>query len=123
MPADKTNGEDEQTGSRRRSLLGRNRPVEIEEVEPEEELVEERGITAGKGRATPGRRSQDEVEENSGNIATRSVGGIREYLDGVGSELSKVVWPTREEWQRLTVIVLVTLFVSSVVLGAIALFF
>lgn len=119
MPADKTIGDEQKTG-RRRPLLGRNRPEE-EEIE-DEEIVEERGVTAGKGRATPGRRQQDE-EEETGNIATRTVGGFREYLEGVRSELSKVIWPTREEAQRLTIIVIVTLVVSAIVLGSISLFF
>src|SRR3954467_14975317 len=101
MPADKTIGDEQKTG-RRRPLLGRNRPEEEEVVE--EEVVEERGMTAGKGRATPGRRQQDE-DEDTGNVATRTVGGFREYLEGVRSELSKVIWPTREEAQRLTIIV------------------
>ena len=120
MPADKTIGDEQKTG-RRRPLLGRNRPEE-EEVIEEEDVVEEKGVTAGKGRATPGRRQQDE-EEDTGNVATRTVGGFREYLEGVRSELSKVIWPTREEAQRLTIIVIVTLFTSAVILGAISLFF
>jgi len=119
MSADKT-GDEQKTG-RRRPLLGRNRPEE-EEVIEEEEVVEERGVTVGKGRATPGRRQQDE-EEDTGNVATRTVGGFREYLEGVRSELSKVIWPTREEAQRLTIIVIVTLVVSAAILGAISLLF
>src|ERR1700712_5478315 len=102
MPADKTVGEEEQVGRRRRSLLGRNRP-EAEEPESNEVLddeSQERGVTAGKGRATPSNRRQSE-EEESGNVATRTVGGLREYLGGVRSELGKVIWPTREEAQRL----------------------
>ena len=118
MSADKTVGDEPKAG-RRRPLLNRTRP---EEEEIEEDVVEERGVTAGKGRATPGRRQQDE-EEETGNVATRTVGGFREYLEGVRSELGKVIWPTREEAQRLTVIVLITLFVAAVVLGAISLFF
>ncbi len=121
MSADKT---EEQT-NRRRSLLGRSRPVEDEPEAQDEELEEEedRGITAGKGRATPSRRRQAAEEEESGNVATRGFGTVREYFDGVRSELSKVIWPTREEAQRLTIIVLVTLIVSSLVLGAISLLF
>ncbi|MEP7292680.1 MAG: preprotein translocase subunit SecE [Chloroflexota bacterium] len=122
MSADKTAGEDQQTGRRRRSLVARNRPVEEIEQEDDDEVVEERGITPGKGRATPSRRRQEE-DEDEGNLATRTVGGLRGYIDGVRSELDKVVWPTREEWRRLTVIVLVTLVVSSLVLGTISLTF
>ncbi len=65
-------------------------------------------MTVGKGRATPSRRRQDEAEEDSGNVATRTVGGLREYFEGVRSELGKVILATREEARRLTIIVLVT---------------
>ncbi len=113
MSADKI-GDEQQTGRRRRS------PRLPDEVQ--EETTEDRSLTIGKGRATPSRRRQDD-EEETGNIATRSVGGIREYVEGVRSEISKVVWPTREETQRLTVIVLGTLIACAIVLGAISLFF
>ena len=120
MSADKTIGEEKQTGRRRRPTLMRNRPEEIEEEQ--DDVVETRGITAGKGRATPGRRNQED-EEETGNVATRGVGRVREYIEGVRTELQKVVWPTREEAQRLTIIVLVTLLASSLLLGVISLFF
>jgi len=123
MPADKL-GEEEQTGRRRRSLLARNRPEADEpEQDDDEELDEDRSVTVGKGRATPSRRRLEEEEENKGNFVTRAAGSVREYFEGVRSELSKVVWPTREETQRLTIIVLVTLIASSAVLGAISLIF
>lgn len=118
MSADKTIGSEEKTGRRRRS----NRPVEIAEEQEAEAESQERGITAGKGRATPSRRRQDD-EEESGNLATRTVGGLRGYFEGVRSELEKVVWPTREEWSRLTVIVLITLVASALALGAISFIF
>lgn len=120
MSADKT-VKDPQTGRRRRPLLTRNRAEEAE-LEPEEEVVEDRSITPGKGRATPSRRRQEEDEEE-GNLATRTVGGLRGYFEGVRSELDKVVWPTREEIRRLTTIVLVTLVVCSLVLGTISFLF
>ena len=125
MPADKTIGEEQQTGRRRRSLLGRNRPEEDVEEQDEalDDEAQDRSVTAGKGRATPSRRRQEEEEDNSGNAVTRGVGGIRGYFEGVRSEMSKVVWPTREETQRLTTIVLVTLVISAIVLGAISLLF
>ncbi len=115
--SDKTIGDEQQTGRRRRP--GR-RPEATEAAEAE--LVEDRSLTVGKGRATPSRRKQVE-EEDSGNIATRSVGGVREYIEGVRTEIGKVVWPTREETWRLTLIVLATLIASAVVLGAISLLF
>lgn len=111
MPADKTIGEQEE-GRRRRI-----RPAAV--AEPSEE----RSVTVGKGRPTPSRRRQEEEEDESGNIAVRTVGGLREYFEGVGSELRKVAWPTREETRRLTIIVLITLLVSALILGAISLIF
>jgi preprotein translocase subunit SecE len=86
----------------------------------EEAAEPERGTTAGKGRATPGRRSTDEVE---GNAVTRRVGGIREYFEGVNSEIRKVSWPTREETRRLSTIVLITTVLASLALGLISLGF
>src|SRR5215208_4366956 len=121
MSADKTIKEDQQTGRRRRPSLTRTRAEEAE-VEEEDDAVETRGITPGKGRATPSRRRQEE-DEDEGNLATRTVGGLRGYFEGVRSELDKVVWPTRDEIRRLTTIVLVTLVVSALVLGTISLTF
>ncbi len=95
----------------------------LEDVEEAEEASSTRGITAGKGYATPSRRRQAEAEEEEGNVVTRTFGGMREYFEGVRSELGKVIWPTREETRRLTVIVLISLLISSLVLGAISLFF
>jgi preprotein translocase subunit SecE len=112
MPADKTIGEEE---------AGRRRRVRATTVaEPE---AQDRAITVGKGRPTPSRRRQEEAEEDSGNVATRTVGGLREYFEGVRSELQKVAWPTREETRRLTIIVLITLVAAAIVLGAVSLFF
>lgn len=99
---------------------GRSEAEEFDELDDED--VEDRSITAGKGRATPSRRRQGE-EEESGNFLTRTIRGLREYFEGVRSELEKVIWPTREEVRRLTIIVLVTLVISSLILGAISLFF
>jgi preprotein translocase subunit SecE len=102
------------------------RAEEIEELN-EVEVVEEaedsaRGLTAAKGRATPGRRAAEEAAE-SGNFLTRSVRGLRHYFEGVRAELKKVAWPTREETRRLTVIVIGTLIASSLTLGAIGALF
>src|SRR5215207_5718867 len=93
---------EQQEGRRRRRLLGKK-------AEPEQiaqPVTAEKGITAPKGRATPSRRREEEEEDEGGNIVTRTSGGLREYLEGVRSELKKVAWPTREEVTRLTIIVL-----------------
>lgn len=122
MPADKTVGDEQKTERRRRPVLTRNRPEEIEEQD-DDESVDDRSVTVGKGRATPSRRRQEDAEEESGNLATRTLSGAREYFEGVRSELGKVIWPTRDEARRLTLIVLVTLIAASIILGAISLFF
>ena len=45
------------------------------------------------------------------------------YLRETRAELSKVSWPTRQEATTLTIVVLVTVFVSSIILGAFDLLF
>ena len=96
---------------------------ELDEVEVVEEAEDsERGLTAAKGRATPGRRTADDKEEG-GNFLTRLARGLRHYFEGVRSELKKVAWPTREDTRRLTLIVIGMLIVSSLVLGAIGALF
>ena len=78
--------------------------------------------TGGKGYATPSRRDQDEEPEDKGIIASaRSpIDRFAEFIQDVRGELSKVVWPTREEAFRMTRIVLITLIVSAVVMGLIS---
>ena len=95
--------------------------------EAEEEVSSTRGITAPKGRATPGRRTQEVEEEkaDSGIVSgiTSPFRSMAEYWEGVRSELQKVIWPTREETQRLATIVLVVTIISSLVLGLLSLIF
>lgn len=43
---------------------------------------------------------------------------IVRYLRETRAELSKVSWPTRQEATTLTIVVLVTVLVSSIFLGA-----
>jgi len=80
----------------------------------------QRGVTARKGRATPGRRNLP-VARESGNRLTRPFISLRVYFEGVRDELGKVSWPTREEARRLSTIVLVSTLLASLVLGLIAL--
>jgi preprotein translocase SecE subunit len=97
------------------------------EDDSEDEGSETRGITAPKGRATPGRRTQEveEVKAETGIVSsiTSPFRSIAEYWEGVRSELQKVIWPTREETQRLATIVLVVTIISSIVLGLLSLIF
>jgi len=113
-------------GLRRQAVV---EPVEaIEEVDDEsddeDDESSERGLTGKKGRATPGRRTQEvEVAESGGNFITRTVRGLGDYIEGVRSEVQKVVWPTRAETRRLTSIVLSVTIISALVLGAISFIF
>ena len=95
--------------------------------EAEEEVSSTRGITAPKGRATPGRRTQEVEEEkaDSGIVSgiTSPFRSMAEYWEGVRSEMQKVIWPTREETQRLATIVLVVTIIASLVLGLLSLDF
>ena len=97
------------------------------EDENEDEGASTRGITAPKGRATPGRRTQEveEVKAETGIVSsvTSPFRSIGEYWEGVRSEMQKVVWPTREETQRLATIVLIVTIISSIVLGVLSLIF
>lgn len=112
----------EKQSRRRAKRRGEDLENLVEDAEADfedEELAESRAVTAGKGRATPGRRVQEE-EERQGNFITRTFRGIREYFEGVNSELRKVAWPTREDTRRLTIIVLVVMVISAIVLGIIS---
>ncbi len=46
------------------------------------------------------------------------IGPIFRYVRETRAELSKVSWPTRQEATNLTIVVLVTVFASSIVLGS-----
>jgi preprotein translocase SecE subunit len=97
------------------------------EEDSEDEGSETRGLTAPKGRATPGRRTQEveEVKAETGIVSsiTSPFRTMAEYWEGVRSELQKVIWPTRAETQRLATIVLVVTIISSIVLGLLSLIF
>ena len=114
----------------RKRRRGLRRQAEVEPIETyddeqdEDEEDTSRGLTEKKGRITPGRRTQEiEESKSEGNFITRPLRGVSEYFEGVRAEMQKVVWPTREDVQRLTWIVLVTMVISSIVLGAISLVF
>jgi preprotein translocase subunit SecE len=95
--------------------------AELTEIDDDEEDDANRGLTASKGRATPSRRQrEEEAEENRGNFLTRFVRNLRDYFEGVRSEVGKVVWPTREETRRLSTIVLIALIIASLILGTIS---
>jgi preprotein translocase subunit SecE len=136
MPAEKTEGSTKRSPGERRARRAAattsanaeqqqpERPRRLRRVaaapEPEPLPVLEKGQTASKGRATPSRRQIEEEQEDEGNLAERTVGGLREYLQGVRGELQKVTWPTVEETRRLTTVVLVVLVIAAIVLGLIS---
>lgn len=70
-------------------------------------------------------KTEDEepVQKREGNFLTRLPNDIREYVEGVRSELRKVTWPTREEALRLTMIVVLALIVTALVLGTVVLLY
>jgi preprotein translocase subunit SecE len=97
--------------------------LDVDEVEIEEE-EDARSLTAPKGRATPGRRQQQQVaEEERGNFITRPLHRLSNYLHDVRSEVRKVIWPTREETGQLTRLVLIATIISAIILGVISLLF
>ncbi|MFN7210938.1 MAG: preprotein translocase subunit SecE [Aggregatilineales bacterium] len=75
---------------------------------------------ARKDRPTPSARAE---APRSRNFVVRFVQNTREYFREVQAELRKVAWPTREEVNRLTRIVLVVTVVSSIFLGAVSFIF
>lgn len=84
------------------------------------ETAESAAVTTRKDRPTP---SQREEAPRSRNFVVRFVQNTREYFHEVRVELSKVAWPTREEVNRLTRIVLIVTIVSSIFLGAVSFIF
>jgi preprotein translocase subunit SecE len=48
---------------------------------------------------------------------TRSGSAVGEYLNDTRAELRKVVWPTREQAQTLTIIVLIVVVAMTMLLG------
>jgi preprotein translocase subunit SecE len=86
----------------------------------------EKGLTEKKDRATPSRRKGEVgqvTQTKSSNPIMRVFNPIREYIEGVRSELDKVTWPTREETLRLTYIVAAATVASALFLGGLSIIF
>lgn len=100
----------------------RQRRLEKSEAAAETESL---GITEKKGVATPSRRKGETgiAKKEINNPVLRAFATIREYVEGVQSELQKVTWPTREETTRLTWIVGAVTLVSSLFLGGLSILF
>lgn len=84
------------------------------------ETGESAATVTRKDRPTP---SQREEAPRSRNFVVRFVQNVREYFREVNAELRKVAWPTREEINRLTRIVLAVTIIASIFLGAVSFFF
>lgn len=99
---------------------GRRRPAaKPAEIVAEKTAEESKRITSTKGRATPGRRQVEAAPETRRG----PLGRLRDYLDGVRSELDKVAWPTRQEVIGLFRVVLFVTIASAIVLGLVAFLF
>lgn len=109
----------------KREARRRRRKNKVEEEAPVEVEAADKGITEAKGRATPSRRKGEvtQTKKESRNPIVRSFAGVREYFEGVQSEIQKVTWPTREEAQRLTWIVGAVTLASSLFLGGLSILF
>lgn len=99
---------------------GRRRAAKVVESTVIEETAEEKAlVTAAKGRATPGRRAQDEHDPAQRGFFGRMI----DYVAGVRSELDKVSWPTREQAVLLFRVVLVVTIAAAIVLGIVSFIF
>ncbi|NWF67999.1 MAG: preprotein translocase subunit SecE [Chloroflexi bacterium] len=134
MSAEQPSNEKQSRRRQRREAEEKQQAAQVqaadEETEEErdegEDESDSRGITAKKGRPTPGRRNraiETAQEEGGGNIFTRTLFRIRTYIADTRSEILKVSWPTRDEVISLTRIVLIVTIIASLALGAISLAF
>ena len=76
-------------------------------------------VKAEKGKEksqTPEKEKQQKDQKPS--AITRFSDGIRRYFRETRGELRRVTWPTREESQRLTMVVIAVTIVFAIFLGA-----
>jgi preprotein translocase subunit SecE len=81
---------------------------------------------SGKGKATRSREDAIRDRERASQSAAENiplVGGLVTYFQGVRTEVQQVTWPTTEEAQRLTRIVLVVTIAFAIVLGLVDVFY
>lgn len=97
-----------------------------EEEEYDEDDDSSRGYTSPKEAKTRTQQEALRARERAAQGRVERlpvVGSIVGYLKGVYAEVQKVTWPTREEAQRLTTIVIAVTVVAAIVLGSIDLFY
>lgn len=109
MSADKTVDERQNPRSRRFALRERAK----------QEPAETRSVTT-RGRSSAPAKQEEEAapQERTGFLE-----GLRDYFEGVRTELRKVAWPSREDTRRLSIIVLLVLILASIALGAVSFLF
>lgn len=94
-----------------------------------DDAVAENGavVTTAKKETATRTREEAELDRIKASQARGEslplVGRLVAYFRGVVAEIKKVTWPTREEAQRLTTIVLLVTVLASVTLGAIDFFY
>jgi preprotein translocase subunit SecE len=76
-----------------------------------------------KNVPTPSPYTSVEKREKSSNPVVRFFQNFLEYFRDVRSELRKVTWPTREDVQRLTTIVLIVTAIAALFLGLVSFLF
>jgi len=94
--------------------------IERHRDEVDDDIVE----SGRKDRPTPSAREARTARAPSGLIdRIPVVRSVAAYLRGVVSEIQKVTWPTREETQRLTLIVLAVTAAFAIGLGLLTTFY
>ena len=94
--------------------------------EGDSDIEVESSVTTGKDAPTRRQRDalrQREKEQLAFDQRIPVIGRLTTYLRGVAAEIQKVTWPTREEAQRLTSIVVVVTIAFAIVLGSIDVFY
>ncbi len=107
--------------SRRRRLRaqGIDPDEAMTSVADEEDEDDSRGVTAPKGRPTPSR----DGEVRSNNIVVRTVNNLRNYINDVRFELTRVTWLARPDLLRLSYIVLGATAATAAFLGIVSFIF
>lgn len=120
MSADKTVGEPkEERQPRRPSFLPQRKPTPAVAAPGKARVIS----NAPTKKPVKTEDEEPEQKKREGNLIQRVGGDLREYVEGVRSELRKVTWPTRDEATRLTIIVIIALIITAIVLGAVVLLF
>ncbi len=105
--------------ARRQEMLQQSNETTASEGAAIQTSVKPRGKDAPTPSA-PRRAVADEGGFLSNNIITRPLVRFWGYLQDVGTEIRKVVWPSRADARRLTGIVLLVTIIAAISLGIIS---